>query len=100
MAIATDSLLLQEILERRAGTQSLVIANYAFGSDGFGPKHEVDLKVHYVIRDGRASVTKVEADNGRSKPCWEKIWLPEVVINELEAECTADYENSIASEDA
>lgn len=90
MAISNDSQLLQSILAK-PDTLELVIRNYAFGWDGNCPQHEVDLKLRYAIRDGRASVLKIEADNGKSRPCWEKIWLPEKVVTALEQECTDDY---------
>lgn len=95
MAIAHDDLLLRTVLEQPA-THAILIRNYAFGWDGDSPRHEVDLKVHYTLRDGRASVCKIEADNGKSKPCFEKIWLPEKVVNELEHECTADWREQVA----
>jgi hypothetical protein len=98
MAIARDSPLLQSILAR-SDAHELVIRNYAFGWDGTYPEHEVNLKLSYVMRDGKASVLKIEADNGKSKPCYEKIWLPEVAVNELEKECTADYRYQIAGDE-
>lgn len=77
-------------------THAILVRNYAFGWDGTYPRHEVNLKVHYTVRDGRASVRKIEADNGKSKPFFEKIWLPEKVVNELEQECTADWREQVA----
>jgi hypothetical protein len=101
MVIAADSNLLTEVLrEPIKGARELLIRNYAFGWDGDSPKHEIDLKIQYVVRDSRASVLRIEADNGRSKPCFEKIWLPEAVVNELEAECTADYRDQMAGDEA
>lgn len=95
MAIATDDILLRNVLEQKS-THAILIRNYAFGSDGNGPRHEIDLKVHYTLSDGRASVVRIEADNGKHKPCFEKIWLPEKVVNELEQECTADWREQVA----
>lgn len=100
MAIAADTLLLQQVLNQAAvGSHELIVRNYAFGWDGNCPKHEVDLKLRYVVRDGKASVLMIMADNGKSKPCWEKIWLPEVAVTELEQDCTADYAEQIVSDE-
>lgn len=94
MAIAHDDLLLRNVLEKPA-THAILIHNYAFGWDGICPRHEIALKVHYTLSDGQASVVRIEADNGRSKPCFEKIWLPEAVVKELAQECTADWREQV-----
>lgn len=96
MAIAHDEMSLRRVLELKPATHAIIIRNYAFGWDGSGPRHEVDLKVHYSLRDGQASISKIEAGNGKSKPCWEKIWLPEKVVDELAKECTADWREQVS----
>jgi len=85
---AAEKVLEQMRAEKAANVAT--IRNYAFGWDGSMPKHEIDLRVHYEISQGRALVWKVECDNGVRKPFFEKVTLPECVVDELEREITQE----------
>jgi hypothetical protein len=96
---AAEKVLEQMRAEKAANVAT--IRNYAFGWKDGMPAHEKDLRVHYHLDRGRAYAYLIECDNGRSKPCFEKVVLPECVIEDVEREVNQEIRdrNSVGDEE-
>ena len=77
-----------------------IIRNYALGWKDGMPAHEKDFRVSYHLEQGRAYAWQIECDNGRSKECFEKVVLPECVVDDFEREITQEIRdrNSVGDE--